>query len=250
MNNAGQSDTTEKGDYDKAIRACNKAIKLDTECAAAYNQRGLLYKTKSRTHLQRVDVYADKYGKHRAFEEFRRFYGAYRRAIDDFSTAIALEPHNAAFYKNRGETHNEAMFGQSEDAIKDYTKAISLDPNDADTYIKCGETYANRKEYTEAREAYNQAIRVDPNNPKAWYKRGCIQSADLKIRDLSKAIELDPSYVDAYNERANEYSLRGSYFQDENDDFQADRYSDLSMEDHFRVIRIKTAKADAKGAAQ
>jgi Tfp pilus assembly protein PilF len=96
-------------------------------------------------------------------------------------------------------------------------ETISLDPNDADAYIKRGETYANMKDSGSARMNYDQAISLDIDNPKLWYKQGCIQDDDLKIADLSKAIELDPAYVDAYNEHANVYFHRGNYFQD--DDF-------------------------------
>jgi tetratricopeptide (TPR) repeat protein len=180
----------------------------------------------------------------RVSKEDRKAFEAYKRAIEDFSAAISLDPANAAFYKSRGETHNEGNFGKSEEAINDYGKAIDLDPNDIDAYIKRGETYANRKEIAEAREDYNRAIKVDPDNPKLWYKRGCIQEADLKIADLSKAIELDPAYADAYNERANMYFDKANYFQnddssDEKDETRANRYNDLAMADYAMALSIR-----------
>ncbi|GHV63608.1 hypothetical protein AGMMS49587_14200 [Spirochaetia bacterium] len=238
--------------YGTEIKRLTQKIKVDPHNAAAYSQRGLLYKTKSEVHDKRVNEYYDKNDYERAFKEFSRFHTAYKQGIEDLSTAISLEPSNAAFYKNRGEIYNMFNFGESQEAINDYSKAISLDPNDADAYVKRGETYANMKDYVAARMNYDQAIRIEPNNSKTWYKRGCIQEDDLKIADLSRAIELDPAYIDAYNERADEYFYKGNYFQDgeffeESDDAQANSYYDLAIEDYSQIIRIDPANAVAYG---
>ena len=52
--------------------------------------------------------------------------GKYGRALQDFNTAIDLEPGSADFYNNRGLTYKE--IGEVDLAIKDYNRAVELDP--------------------------------------------------------------------------------------------------------------------------
>ena len=42
----GDSPTTKKGDYDRAIADYNKALELDPKDATAYNNRGYAYRQK------------------------------------------------------------------------------------------------------------------------------------------------------------------------------------------------------------
>ena len=64
---------------------------------------------------------------------------------------------------------------------------------------------ADLKQYFEAIKDHDKAIELDPNYAMAYNNRG-VAKADLKqyfeaIKDHDKAIELDPNYAMAYNNR-------------------------------------------------
>ena len=85
--------------YDKAIEDFNKAIKLDSSLAVAYNNRGSAYSLIKN----------------------------YNKAIEDFSKAIKLNPDKLwLIYYSRGNTYN--FLESYEKAIEDWEKAIELNP--------------------------------------------------------------------------------------------------------------------------
>jgi len=73
-----------------------------------------------------------------------------------------------------------------------------------------GLAYRNLKEYQRAIEDYSRAIELDPTYVYAYNSRG-LAYADLEeyqraIEDYSRAIELDPTSVSAYNSRGDAYA--------------------------------------------
>ena len=58
--------------------------------------------------------------------------GASDKALDDFDSAIRLDPNNVRAYFNRGlaSAHN----GGYQNAIKDFDRVIRLDPKNLDAY--------------------------------------------------------------------------------------------------------------------
>ena len=108
----------ESDDYLGAIADYDKAIELDPNYAAAYNNRGCTYDA-----LKQYD-----------------------KAIADCNKSIELDPNNAAYaYDSRGTVFKHLE--QYDKAIADYNKAIELDPNyatahynRADAYDAIGET--------------------------------------------------------------------------------------------------------------
>ncbi len=90
---------------DVAIEAYTKAIALDPNYAAAYNNRGVAYKNK----------------------------GQYDRAIEDYNKAIALDPNDASAYTNRGVAYNEKR--QYDKAIINFQKACNLGDEELGCYL-------------------------------------------------------------------------------------------------------------------
>lgn len=67
--------------------------------------------------------------------------GDYPGAVEDFTSAAALDPTNADFYHNRGFSLRKQ--GRFEAAIADYTRAIELNPGHCRAYYnrafsRCG----------------------------------------------------------------------------------------------------------------
>ena len=62
--------------------------------------------------------------------------GEYERAVEDYTQALQVDPHNSYAYYNRGITRDRS--GDYEGAIADFTQAIGLDPANADFFHNRG----------------------------------------------------------------------------------------------------------------
>ena len=71
--------------------------------------------------------------------------------------------------------------------------------------------------YQDAIEAYSEAIELNPNYVKAYNNRGVayrnLGEYQQAMRDYGRAIEIDPNYVEAYNNRGIAYAKLGDYRQ-------------------------------------
>src|SRR3989337_2417825 len=133
----------------------------------------------------------------------------YDKAIEAFTSAIALDPNDAVAYNNRGVVYGRDK-GQYDRAIEDFNKAIQLDPNDAAAYNNRGLAYDDKGQYDRAIEDYNKAIELDPNLAAAYNSRGYAYNNkgqhDRAIEDYNKAIQLNPNDAVAYNNRGLDYA--------------------------------------------
>ena len=89
--------------------------------------------------------------------------------------------------------------------IDNYTSAIRLDPDYAIAYRNRGAAYWKLEEYSSAISDYTSAIRLKPDLANAYYNRGYayneLQEYRSAISDFTSAIRLDPDYADAYKSR-------------------------------------------------
>jgi tetratricopeptide (TPR) repeat protein len=197
-----------KGDADGALADYNQAIELDSKNAAAFNSRGIIKKTK----------------------------GDHDGAIADFTKAIELNDKLAIAYKNRGEAKRAR--GDDVGAKEDFKRAGELDPElmskepvadsssnraasaspapssprtggpnlkKAERCYESGLKKQHEGDLDGAIADYTRAIELNPNYPEAYNNRGNIKGAkedhDGAIADLSRAIELDPKHTISYNNR-------------------------------------------------
>jgi len=136
------SDGKKFTDPHKAIVYLSNAIKLQSNDAEIYYNRGIAYEN----------------------------LGQYQPAIQDYNQAISLNPaYSEAFY-NRGTIYNE--IGQYQQAIDDFNQAVILQPNDAEAYHGRGFAYDKLGQYQRALEDYNKAINLQPNYANAYINRG------------------------------------------------------------------------------
>lgn len=184
--------------WDAAIEAYTKAIELQPDYAAAYNNRGSAY---------------DELGK-------------YDEAIRDYDRAIELQPDDPMAYNNRGSAYGE--LGKYDEAIRDYDRAIELRPDDPKAYNNRGLTYAEMGEYEKALADLQHALELAPEHPAilhslgfAYMKRGEAGDRERALELFHKAISIDPSLPDAYEDRAKLYREMGKLELAEQDEAQA-----------------------------
>ncbi|MBU0516028.1 MAG: tetratricopeptide repeat protein [Proteobacteria bacterium] len=98
-------------------------------------------------------------------------------------------------------------------AIQDFNSAIALDPNKALYFRSRGSARAKLKKYTQALADFNQAVRLDPKSVKGYLYRGLTQAIlgkyNLGITDFTTAIRLDPKSILAFRMRAMTYTRMG-----------------------------------------
>ena len=153
----------------------HKAIELDPQYAKAYNNR-----------FARYDQ------------------GDLDAAIQDYDKAIELDPQFALAYYNRGVARSDQ--GDLDAAIQDYDKAIELDPQFAWAYYNRGPLATPRATWTPPSRTITRPSNSTRNSPglrQPGYRSLDQGDLDAAIQDYDKAIELDPQYAKAYNNRGN-----------------------------------------------
>ena len=146
----------ESGNYKEALNAFNKAIQLNPQYAAAYNNRGVAY------------------GK----------LGNYQQAINDYNKAIQLNPQYAIAYYNRGNVYHK--LGNYQQAINDLNNTIQLNPQLTVAYYNRGIAYDKLGNYQQAINDFNKTIELNPQFAKAYNNRAVVY---FKLGDEQKAVD-------------------------------------------------------------
>jgi tetratricopeptide (TPR) repeat protein len=120
--------------------------------------------------------------------------GDYRRAIQDYSQVINLDPSNATAFDNRCWTR--ATLGLVEEALQDCDQSLKLRPSHAATLSTRGFAYLKAGALDAAIADYNTALAIMPQNAYALYGRGLakLKKADAEGNDdilAAKAISSD-----------------------------------------------------------
>jgi tetratricopeptide (TPR) repeat protein len=206
------------GDHPRAINSFTMYISkpgLKPEYIAdGYNNRGI-----SQRALKRFDLAVADYSKAIGlYPKHARYYvnrgnasrdmGKKQEAVEDYGRAISVDPKFALAYANRG--HYFAEIAKTDDALKDLSMAIELDPTYAEAYYTRAMVYRSRKEFGKAIPDLDKYIALNPGNDQyladGYLNRGIAYVSSGKLeqaeKDMTKAIELSPSYVDAYKARA------------------------------------------------
>lgn len=166
----------EKGEYDQAITAFNKAVKMDRLYTGAYFYRGQIWEEK----------------------------GEIDKAISDYTKVLKLNPNLERAYEARG--HAWHRKGRFDKAIEDYTKVLEMNPDHPDIYHNRGSAWGKAGNYDQAIADFNKALELSPNEAalydnrgSAWRKKGDYGRA---IRDYVRALDADPDFAITYNNLA------------------------------------------------
>lgn len=142
----------------------------------------------------------------KAYKSFRS--KNYKEAVDYTTKAIELDPKYAKAFVTRGNTYY--MLKDYDKAIKDVKKAIEMEPENRGGRCVLALVYANGlNNYQKAIEEISYAINLyatDDQHAGDYSFRGDLNKEIRKFKealdDYNKAIELDPTYEDAYRDRA------------------------------------------------
>lgn len=146
----------------------------------------------------------------------------HRKAIDDFSRVIELNPKNGLMivssYNERGGAYLKT--GQFEKAIKDYSTTLDIHHwqkpvriSKASLYSNQGAALAKNRQFDRAMVDLNRSLKLNPENAHAYFNRGlafALQDQHSKaIRNYSKALSLNSKLTLAYSQRGDAYAKSG-----------------------------------------
>ncbi len=132
-------------------------------------------------------------------------------------TSVSLA-NSIAGSANKNDQDNQLVGQLLQQAVKEAKLAVSLNPQNVTAWENLGLTYQTIIPVaTEAAGwaliTYQQAVRLDPNNPTLFVNIGSVFVAqreyDAAIAAFGRAIQLSPSYANAYYNLANAYKLKG-----------------------------------------
>ena len=151
--------------YLEAINYLNTAIRLYTNYANAYNNRGIA--------LAEIKNYSD--------------------AIKDYDLALKLNKDFFNAYLNKGVALKNLK--EFKKAIETFKFSIKLNPNNSEVYNNLGNVYKELFLYDKANSCYRQAIKLNKNYAGAYNNLGIVLQAQLKFKEAeinySKAFSLD-----------------------------------------------------------
>jgi len=130
-------------------------------------------------------------------------------AIADLTTALRIDPKNAAVLVDRGAVYD--ALGDYDRSIADYDRAVALRPDWAPALDNRGNAYAMRGDYAKS------------------------------LADHTRALQIDPTYSGGYRNRALTYFLMGRYDLAAVDD---DRF--LARNPQMRYARLWASVAHAR----
>jgi serine/threonine protein kinase/tetratricopeptide (TPR) repeat protein len=206
----------QRNDLEGALKDLNTAIRLDPEYSELYLNRGNLYAKQGNAtqaladynELLRLNPQSSSGFLSRGIVKSNQ--GDIPEALEDYNEAIRLDPLNFQAYANRGilkEAQNDL-----DGAFSDFKESLRLNAS-PEIYFKCASLKEQKKDFTGALEDYTKAIELDPQYAKAYNNRGSIKARQKKLKealdDYTSALRLNPSSLTTYLNRASAYNETG-----------------------------------------
>ena len=117
-----------------------------------------------------------------------------RRAAEDFSRVIELEPDNAEALENRAAAPD--ALGEHRLAREDYDAVIRLEPDNAVALYSRGACLAHMGDLTGALADFDRSVAIEPGDAIPYFNRGCTHAGmgdpRRALDDFDQAIALEP----------------------------------------------------------
>jgi len=138
---------------------------------------------------------------HNALGDYFNEKGIIDKAIEEYKTAIKLEPEWANSYINLGISYNKK--GLTDCAVEQFLIALKLNPEFPEPYNNLGIIYARRGKEKIAIDYFKKAIELNPYFEEAYRNLSIVYSADNNMEEAIKyleiAIKLNPDNADSHN---------------------------------------------------
>lgn len=134
----------DQNEDEKAVRAFEQAVKLDSSVAEAHFHLAVAY-----------DL----------LEEKEKAQKSYAQAIKIYQKQTAKNPKDAAGYFSLGRALNK--IGDDQKAQKALQQAVKLEPEDSEYHYELGSVLIKLAQYSEAVKELKKALEIDPENARA-----------------------------------------------------------------------------------
>jgi tetratricopeptide (TPR) repeat protein len=191
--------------YQEGITYVNKALELDPNKAKAYYIKGSIYKESGDTAkaISSLETAVEQDNKFEdAYLDLGIMYAARKSplALDYYNNVLRINPSNASARYARAKFLQD--IGKAEESIKEYEAILSQNKECENCYYNLGAIYLEIKnDPKKALEMFTKAIEIDPNYVEAYFARGYTYSK-LKDKESAKAdynmcLKIQPGYEGA-----------------------------------------------------
>ncbi len=187
-------------DNSMKIELYTKAVGIDSNFKAAYNNRGICYfeikdfdsAIKDFQKVLKLDpasVLVNSY-----IGNCYLYLEDYQSAIAYYSNAVLAGITDDHVLINRGLSYQK--LNMIDLAIKDYSAVVEKNPTSANAYLNRAQCYSVLNQFEKAAEDYKQLIKINPGNSLYYYNLGCIywnKSAWQNVVDVwEKGLSVNP----------------------------------------------------------
>ncbi|MET9411209.1 tetratricopeptide repeat protein [Streptomyces sp. NPDC002935] len=140
-----------------------------------------------------------------------RMSGRYNQAIEDYTSALSLDPNLTRAYAGRGHAHRRLRHHDA--ALADFDQAIRLAPDQPLHLINRGAARQDLRHYEAALTDFDQALGLDRRDVRALAFRGLthhrMRQHQAALDDFTNALTLDPDYAWAHAVRGDVHLTLG-----------------------------------------
>lgn len=197
-----------QGRLAEAIAACEEAIKMQSDWAAAYVTMGNVHQAQNqvekavRSYQHALELNPNLAQAHANLGSMFYLQGKIKEAIASYRQAVALKPDLAAVYWNLAKALKQT--GQNAEAAEAEQRALQLNPQlgGVELLYHQGNELALQGKIEEAIATWQKAINLKPDFAEPYCQIGMVLRHQGKYKEaiplLEKAIELKPDFVAAH----------------------------------------------------
>jgi tetratricopeptide (TPR) repeat protein len=188
-----------QGQSDEALKNLRRALAIESDYLAAFNQMALLHYDRGRkgnaAELDLAEVVcrqaqmldADYAPIYNTWGLIKVYKGDVISALRFFQKAITLDPNLFEAQMNFGEV--TISFRGYEDGRQAFARAVELEPENYDAIIGLGTALRGLERFSEAETQYERAKQLDGSRPEAYFNLGVLYQDYMSgsVADLKKA---------------------------------------------------------------
>ncbi|MEG4573087.1 tetratricopeptide repeat protein [Microcoleus sp. N3A4] len=210
-----------EGRLNEAVAACELALKIEPNLAAACQTLGKLMQVRGEIE-QAKQWYEAAIDRNPNLPEVYANLGSlysqgkqWEKAIANCQKAIALAPNFAAAYRQLARVWTQLE--KREEAAECWYQAFNIEPNwaTADEHVTLGNSFVELGKFDRAIECYSRAIKLNPKLATAYHNLGEMlvgqKRWDEAIANYRQAIAINPNSFESYHSLGKTWADRGEF---------------------------------------